>query len=753
MKHCKAHDNEVEDEKRSCSSRIGWMCTKLFQFTFGACCYGPIVACLSLCRMYNGARKLSGAEEELTSYVQYVQPSSERNSAKDDQQWKRRTQILKADTKVKQRLKYQFQDHIQKWMDIKHRRFPWKATLHVLLVILVTIQVSFYAGDKFKLTNFLIDHSQAFQTYFVRKEFDQTVTTLYTVDDIYKQIEHTVYSYYNVTKQAVSALEYMYSDDDTVPVLKMNITYRGQSKCGISGSRSSAFPSEISNDSVHWSINLYLPTVAVPNNEICDHITTNCCSEDYCNHTIISQVEHYINRKNLDRISKILLIFNFTTHYREDVVETETPVSAKFYVTVCLDNDMHGSSMSVEAKLGKDPELRRYCIHFRLRNTIVDICVMVLVILSSLTYITSILKTIKLSKDIKLHFLAYHEKHLRWKEITPLYNKWYMLMLFTDLLIMVATALKIVSEYQQYISITIVEVICILLGVGVFLLWCGMFGILCYFESLNVLLITIQLAFPSILRFALCISILFIAFALCGWLVLGPYHPKFNGFLVTAESLFCILNGDDLYGTFEGIEVRFILSNTVRIFSKFYLCVFIFLFIYVVLSLFIGIFNHAYESLSDNWRQRSRGFLRDWAEGEPDDDPTHSYPFPVPPIRQPIDNSSSSSSSSSTDSNSDYEDEIQNTSTYSNLSPCVPNNIYLSLDPQTSNMNAGQGYQGLLRKRSGSRAASTRARYSTIKSIIAEPPCANKEEIAKARFKLKPSNTSSSRLNMEESDV
>jgi len=67
---------------------------------------------------------------------------------------------------------------------------------------------------------------------------------------------------------------------------------------------------------------------------------------------------------------------------------------------------------------------------------------------------------------------------------------------------------------------------------------------------------------------------------------------------VTAESLFCILNGDDLYSTFEGIEVRFILSNTVRIFSKFYLCLFIFLFIYVVLSLFIGIFNHAYESLS-----------------------------------------------------------------------------------------------------------------------------------------------------------
>ena len=73
---------------------------------------------------------------------------------------------------------------------------------------------------------------------------------------------------------------------------------------------------------------------------------------------------------------------------------------------------------------------------------------------------------------------------------------------------------------------------------------------------------------------------------------------QFNGFFVTVESLFCILNGDDLYKTFEGIEVRFTLANVIQLFSKFYLCTFIFLFIYIILSLFIGIFNQAYESLS-----------------------------------------------------------------------------------------------------------------------------------------------------------
>lgn len=37
---------------------------------------------------------------------------------------------------------------------------------------------------------------------------------------------------------------------------------------------------------------------------------------------------------------------------------------------------------------------------------------------------------------------------------------------------------------------------------------------------------TLVLAAPELLKFLLCGGILFIAFALCGWIVLGPYHSK-----------------------------------------------------------------------------------------------------------------------------------------------------------------------------------------------------------------------------------
>jgi len=33
----------------------------------------------------------------------------------------------------------------------------------------------------------------------------------------------------------------------------------------------------------------------------------------------------------------------------------------------------------------------------------------------------------------------------------------------------------------------------------------------------------------------------------------------------------------------------------------------------------------------------SRGFLHDWAKGEPDKDPTKNYTFPIPCVRKPVD--------------------------------------------------------------------------------------------------------------------
>ena len=49
------------------------------------------------------------------------------------------------------------------------------------------------------------------------------------------------------------------------------------------------------------------------------------------------------------------------------------------------------------------------------------------------------------------------------------------------------------------------------------------------FLPLQILLLTLRLSIPSVLRFSICAGILYIAFMFLGWLVLGPYHTKVSG--------------------------------------------------------------------------------------------------------------------------------------------------------------------------------------------------------------------------------
>ncbi len=80
----------------------------------------------------------------------------------------------------------------------------------------------------------------------------------------------------------------------------------------------------------------------------------------------------------------------------------------------------------------------------------------------------------------------------------------------------------------------------------------------------------------------------------CGWIVFGPYHTKFQSLSSTTETLFSLINGDDMYATFANLETQ---SFVIWLFSQIYLLSFISLFIYVVLSLFIALIIDGYETV------------------------------------------------------------------------------------------------------------------------------------------------------------
>ncbi|XP_065902181.1 mucolipin-3-like [Dysidea avara] len=567
---------------------------------------------------------------------------------------------------LREKLRHQFKNHIEKWTDKEFPLFPWKTLLHVVLIGLVTAQGVVYVSETQNITTFLRESTTAFKLYFV------PATRIYTLNEVYTQIAHTVVSYYNITNQ--SLISYNFMNDTVTSEDPLDLTM----KIG--------FIANNDTEDIDFEV-----LKVFPPGEACIRNSGACCGGDDsndcftgsgdCDCDITDQISGYINEGTINQIKIVVFDFTLSSYFKKHVIDDYNPVHVEIRFSITLKSDLFiGMNVigDLDVKLRRDHTGQK----FRTKSTILDIFAMAAIISSSTLILYSFYVTIRLGKEAKEYFYKYREENLRWHcELFQLFNKWYILMLFTYILNICATILKMVSEYKENIVIELVEVVRILLGIGILLLWCGLFGFLKYFESLNVLFITVRLAIPSVLRFSLCMVILFIAFALCGWLVLSPYHPKFQSFSQSVETLFCMLNGDDLYETFEDSDSTF-LSSLTEIFSKVYFAVFVFIFIYAALSLFIGLFTAAYDELSNSWPPTgtiSRGYLRDWiTELLKDDDKLRSemkkrFPFPVSPPQIEFDVKKKELKQNTVDNHGKTEDATTSLSHYDE--PRYPNKV------------------------------------------------------------------------------
>ena len=177
-------------------------------------------------------------------------------------------------------------------------------------------------------------------------------------------------------------------------------------------------------------------------------------------------------------------------------------------------------------------------------------------------------------------------------------NLWYVIICINDILIIIGTILKEIIENRRTDS-DLWDMCSACLGVGNLLVWIGMLRYLGFFEKYNVIILTIRQAMPNIVRFTVCVSIMYFGFVFCGWVVLGPYQFKFNTLSSTSECLFSLINGDDMFATFSGVSAN---NGMIWSFSRVYLYLFVIIFIYVVLSLFIAIITDAYELVKEHYR-------------------------------------------------------------------------------------------------------------------------------------------------------
>lgn len=243
-----------------------------------------------------------------------------------------------------------------------------------------------------------------------------------------------------------------------------------------------------------------------------------------------------------------------------------------------------------------------------LRNILIAVIVILLDLISIILCLISIKNSIRLLLDTRAYFAKQEkiktesvklrrkhkkeEKCLSLSDQVDLLKLWDIVFVINDVFTIAGTCVLLTMGHERLMEKY--DEATTLLGLGGVLVWMGILRYFSFFPEFYLLFLIIKRAVWSVIRYLVCVVILFGGFVFCGWLVLGPYHRKFRTLESTAECLFAIMNGDELFDTFVGITRT---TGYIWWFSRIYLYVFIGLFTTIALNLFIAICLDSYETI------------------------------------------------------------------------------------------------------------------------------------------------------------
>ncbi|XP_009465934.1 PREDICTED: mucolipin-1 [Nipponia nippon] len=279
----------------------------------------------------------------------------------------------------------------------------------------------------------------------------------------------------------------------------------------------------------------------------------------------------------------------------QTIINNEIPDCYTFTITITFDNKAHSGRVKIhldnraDIKECKDPSVfGRGDNSFRL---FFDVVVILVCSLSFILCARSIIRGLMLQHEFSRFFQHRYNQNVCLSDRMEFLNGWYILLVISDILTVLGTIMKIGIESKNFASY---DVCSILLGTSTLLVWVGVIRYLTFFQKYNILIVTLRVALPNVIRFCCCVAVIYLGYCFCGWIVLGPYHVKFRSLSMVSECLFSLINGDDMFVTFAEMQQN---SYLVWLFSQIYLYTFISLFIYMVLSLFIALITGSYETI------------------------------------------------------------------------------------------------------------------------------------------------------------
>ncbi|XP_068098548.1 mucolipin-2 isoform X2 [Hyperolius riggenbachi] len=482
--------------------------------------------------------------------------------------------------KLKEDLKFYFMSPCAKYR--ARRQIPWKLALQVLKIVMVTTQLVMFGLSNQLVVSFKEENTMAFKHLFIKGftgvDEDDYSRTVYTQEAFYDSIFHVIDQYYRIGNLSLGTISYDFDEKR-----------KGLKICKQHYRRGSVHPA---NDTFFID-----PTVETECMHIGQELLPNGPSRDsLLANSSFFHMEFY-------RLIRVEISFRLKGIDLQTIRVRELPDCYMFHNKMIFDNQAH--SGKVKIFFDNDATIRD-CKDWHISGTIqknthytlvFDGFVILTCLMSVILCSRSIVLAIRLQRRFVNFFLDKYNRRVCSADRLEFINGWYIMVIISDLMTIIGSVMKMEIKAKNLSSY---DVCSLLLGSSTLLVWVGVIRYLGYFQTYNVLILTMQASLPKVLRFCCCAGMIYLGYTFCGWIVLGPYHEKFEDLNTVAECLFSLLNGDDMFATFAQIQQK---STLVWLFSRLYLYSFISLFIYMILSLFIALITDSYETIK-NYQQK-----------------------------------------------------------------------------------------------------------------------------------------------------
>ncbi|KAI1891990.1 hypothetical protein AGOR_G00149390 [Albula goreensis] len=470
-------------------------------------------------------------------------------------------------------LKYYFMNPCDKYRT--RRNLPWKLGVQVLKIIMITTQLVLFGLNNQLVVSYKEENAMAFKSLFVRgysgADEDDYSVAMYSQQDVHESLFYVLDQYTRLKNLSVGPVSYAEEGAKMVPLVICKEHYK----------RGSVEPSDESYD------------IDAQTETDCLTLDPTCLDNNWkTNNESFFVFDFY-------RLLDIKITFQLKGINLQTVRSLELPDCYTFFVTIDFDNRCHSGKMKVFFDMDA---VSSACKNWTIsgiaqKNThhllVFDGFVILVCLTSAVLCTRSVLLAVKLLQRFSTFFLVRYKRKVCDADRKEFFNRWHLLVIISDVLAIVGSVLKMKIQSK---SLTSYDVCSIFLGTSTLMVWVGVIRYLGYFQKYNVLILTMKAALPKVLRFCCCAGMIYLGYTFCGWIVLGPYHEKFEGLSRVAECLFSLVNGDDMFPTFAQFQQK---SMLVWVFSRVYLYSFISLFIYMVLSLFIALITDAYETIKN----------------------------------------------------------------------------------------------------------------------------------------------------------